>query len=624
MLIMEIHLFIIWSKAHYERKNILSDINSKFTILDLYNISWDKNKFSENLSRLYGESLPKNSNKEHHCGNDTFTCVIVRDENPLYKPRQTSKGIRIVNVNLFDSKKLYRSWTGGGHKIHATDDIEETRIQLMLLLKKQYDNYLIINETFSVEKEYNEDLIGCKGWKSLEEVFDVLNMTINYVILRNFENIQDEMDSLHPDIDVLTDNKANAISILNAQKTFQKKYRVQYKVLIDNKNINFDLRFSGDNYYDINWQRNILSTRIKEDFYYRPTDINYFYSLLYHALLHKPDFGFDYERRLLELNDRCLLVSSMRHFSYLKIFNDLKDFMNSHKYCITYPDDYSVYWNYKIYSNVNPTWSILHKIYREYKGVMRFIGDTKKGIVSDLIQFIRSTLFLSFYHIKIIRLLKSLNVNRISIFKFKNWHAGFAYYSARFNGNTVFVKISTKHFFLNNEKIFYDIFKEDLSLIKVISLSKHHNIQILISEFSNERELTKQDILDNPDILLQIFDILKIIYIKGCIHRDVRLSNFLISDNKVRIIDFTFSTCLNYSERFNDLHIDNKQEANILKNLGGIFKPNTFQWNDFYSIDLVLHKLLSKDMNIEKRLKIIKYQELFRKDNLVNNYFVLK
>lgn len=617
---MEIHLFIIWSKASHQRKNILSDIDSKFIILDIYNVSWSKNIFSENLSRLYGESLPENSNKEQHCGNDTFTCIIVKDKNPLYKTRQTSKGIRVVNINLFDAKKKYRSWTGGGHKIHATDNTEETRIQLMLLLRKKYDNYLILNEDSVIEKVYNQNLIGCNGWKSLEEVFGVLNSTINYVILRNFENLHDEMDSLHPDIDLLTDNKANTISILNAQKTFQKKYRVQYMVLINNRKINFDLRFTGDDYYDINWQKNILLTRIKEDFYYRPTDINYFYSLLYHALLHKPNFGFDYERRLLELNARCLLVSSKRHFSAVEIFNDLEEFISSHNYCITYPNDFSVYWNYKIYSKVNSSWSIFHKIYRTYKSVMQLIGNTKKSIVGDLMQFIRSALLLLTYHVKIIRILKSLNVSHISILKFKSWHAGFAYYSAIFNGNAVFIKISTKYFFLNNEKIFYDIFKEDLSLIKVISLSKHQDIQILMSDFSNEKELTKEDILDNPDILLQIFDILKIIHNKGCIHRDVRLCNFLISDNKVRIIDFTFSTCLDYSERFNDLLIDSKQEANILKNLGGIFKPNTFIWNDFYSIDLVLHKLLSEDMSIKKRLKVIKYQELFRKDNLQFNY----
>tara|TARA_B100000902_G_scaffold257587_1_gene243821 strand:- start:1075 stop:2940 length:1866 start_codon:yes stop_codon:yes gene_type:complete len=621
---MEIHLFILWSKSYYERKKILSDIDRKFTTLDIYNISWKKNNFSENLSRLYGENLPKNSNKEKHCGNGTFTCVIVRDENPLYKPRQTSKGIRIVNINLFDAKKLYRSWTGGGHKIHATDNIQETRIQLMLLLKKKYDTYLTFNETYVIEKEYNKNLIGCDGWKSLEEVFDVLNLTVNYVILRNFENIHDEIDSLHPDIDILTDNKDNAISILNAQKTYKRKYRVQYKVLINNKNINFDLRFTGDNYYDINWQKNILSTRIKEDFYFRPTEVNYFYSLLYHALLHKAKFGFDYEVRLLEINDNCGFISSRKYFSVEEIFNELEKFINTNKYCFTYPNDFSVYWNYKLYSKVNSSWNISHKIYRVYKSVLQFVGNTKKSIVGWLIQFTRRISFLFVHHFKIIKKLRALNVSVIRILQFNNWHNGFAYYSGIFNGNIVFIKISTKHFFLENEQIFYNLFKDDLSLIKIFNLTEDRNIQILISEFSKEKELTEQDILDNPDILLQIFDILKIINSKGCIHRDVRLNNFLISDDKVRIIDFTFSTCLNKSSRFNDLSLHKKEEEVTLRNLGGVFKPNTFHWNDFYSMDLVLYKLLSNEMSSVKRVEIIKYQELFRKYNLVNNYIVLK
>jgi hypothetical protein len=621
---MEIHLFILWSKANCERKIILSDIAGKFTILDIYNISWSKDKFSENLSRFYGQNLPRNSKKEQHCGNETFTCIIVRDKNPLYEPRQTSKGIRVVNVNLFDSKKLYRSWTGGGHKIHATDDIEETRIQLMLLLEKQYDNYLVSNEIFVAENEYNQDLIGSNGWGSLEDVFDILNKTINYVVLRNFETIHDEMDSQHPDIDVLTDNQDNAISILNAQKTIQKKYRVQYKVLIDNKEINFDLRFIGDNYYDINWQKDILATRIKEKFYYRPTSVNYFYSLLYHALLHKAKFGIDYQNRLLELNDKYSIISNRKYLSVLDVFNNLEEFIGNNKYYFTYPNDFSVFWNYKLYDKVNSSWSILHKGYRTYASIMKLVGDTKKSIAGWLVKLIKRSVFFQKNHLKINRVLIDLNVMNIKVFKFKNWHDGFAYYSGIFKGDFVFIKISTKHLFLENEKIFYDIFKNDLSLLKVMSLSKNNNIQILISEFSEEKELTEQDILDNPDRLLQIYEILKIINSRGCIHRDIKLNNFLLKDDEVRVIDFTFSTSLNHFNMFKDLSLVNKEDAVILKNLGGIYKPNIFQWNDFYSIDLILDRLFSEDMDIEKRLKIIKYKELFKGSIPGNDYSLLK
>ena len=79
--------------------------------------------------------------------------------------------IRVVNTNLFDAKKLYRSWTGGGHKIHATDNIEETRIQLMLLLKKRYDYYSNLKPSTIIEKKYDYDLIGSRGWDSIKRSF---------------------------------------------------------------------------------------------------------------------------------------------------------------------------------------------------------------------------------------------------------------------------------------------------------------------------------------------------------------------------------------------------------------------------------------------------------------------
>ena len=621
---MEIHLFIIWSKANTKKKKILSDIVNKFTILDVYNISWTKEKFSENLSRFYGQNLPANSKKEQHCGNETFTCIIVKDFNPKYERRQTSKGLRIVNVNLFDSKKLYRLWTGGGHKIHATDNTKESKIQLMLLLKKKYNYYSTSNKTFNKEKQCNQDLIGTNGWESFEEVFDILNNTISYVILRNFETIHDEMNSLHPDVDILTDSQDEVISLLNAKKTIHKKHRVQHKVLINKKEMNFDLRFVGDNYYDVNWQKNILSTRFKQEFYYRPSEINYFFSLLYHALLHKPNFGYDYHRRLLEINEKCLAVTSKKYFLISDIFCDLKEYMSINDYYFTYPKDFSVFWNFKLYRKINPSWSPFHKTYRTYVSIMKFIGDTKKFIASWLMTIIRNSLFFLKNHFKIRKIFKKYKIAEIKIFKFQDWHDGFAYYTGKYNGNAVFIKISKNHFFLENEKLFYEKFKTKLSLLKVIKLFKYEKIQILISEFTKEKQLTEEDILENPELLKQLYLILKVINDNGCIHRDVRLDNFMISNNKLRIIDFTFSTSWKYKEMFINLSLENKEEEKILRNLGRRFKPNIFKWNDFYSVDLIINQLLSKDMCIKKRHKIIEYQELFRNHSSKKYHFVLR
>jgi hypothetical protein len=138
----EIHLFIIWSKGIHKKKDILDDVESIFTICETYNVTWSKKNFSSNLSRFYGERLQRNSHKERHCGTDTFCCIVVKDENPVYEIRETSKGYQVVNKKLFDAKQLYRKWTGGGHKIHATDNIIESKVQLALLFGRDYKDYL--------------------------------------------------------------------------------------------------------------------------------------------------------------------------------------------------------------------------------------------------------------------------------------------------------------------------------------------------------------------------------------------------------------------------------------------------------------------------------------------------
>ncbi|MEP4191033.1 MAG: hypothetical protein ABJN51_08140, partial [Sneathiella sp.] len=68
----EIHLFIIWSKGRYAEQQILSQAAEKFDVLQTYEIDWSAQHFSNNLSRFYGENLPKNSGKETHCGTDPF------------------------------------------------------------------------------------------------------------------------------------------------------------------------------------------------------------------------------------------------------------------------------------------------------------------------------------------------------------------------------------------------------------------------------------------------------------------------------------------------------------------------------------------------------------------------
>ncbi len=343
----ELHLFIIWSNASDWKRKILEDIETKFSILGIHSVTWQNKNFSQNLTRFYGENLPKNSNKERYCGNGTFTLIVIMDENPLYRERMTSKGVKNVNVNIFDSKEMYRSWTGGGHLIHGTNDIREVRHDLILLtgmsveeyIKKYNDSGNMLNESFS-------KMPGEVSWKDAEELLHVLNETVEYVILRNFNGIFSVHGrDVHGDVDLLVKDMYNVKIILNAKPVHKSKYRVKHIVKIGEGGVFFDIRYIGDNYYCSRWEKEILKNRYcTEEGYYRTDKHNYKYSLLYHALVHKKAISLDYLEYLKQVFPE--IIDSDIPEKILKII--LNNFMEKNKYEYIEPKDYSVYYNPEI------------------------------------------------------------------------------------------------------------------------------------------------------------------------------------------------------------------------------------------------------------------------------------
>ena len=379
----EIHLFIIWSKGIDQKDKIVENISENLTICSVYNITWSENKFSNNLSRLYGENLPKNSHKEKHCGTNTFCCIIVKDNKPIYEIRDTSKGARVVNTKIFDAKQLYRSWTRGGHKIHATDNIEETKLQLALLFGKDYNEYLLRNKFDKNIIEYNNDLMGANGWSSFDELFHILNLTSNYIVLRNFDNLEEQLTTKHPDVDVLTENKNLTKDILNAVQTTNKSYRVQHSVKINNKDINFDIRYVGDNYYDKNWEIELLKTKVKHaKGFYIADNLNLFYSLIYHALIHKKHISEDYIKQFLALSIRLNLNFKVCNLIDTNLLDILSSYMSEHNYDIVAPYDLSVFFNERL---INKKIYIPVSIKRtEYKNYLNFRSTIKTLIIEIL------------------------------------------------------------------------------------------------------------------------------------------------------------------------------------------------------------------------------------------------
>ena len=348
----ETHLSIVWSAARSTENSILAEYKKKFKILKVYEVFWKKADFVKNFKRFYSHSQfelnERNLNelmigKAKHCGTDPFLLIIFEDLKPFYQDRNTSSGKRNVNTNVFDIKQRLREMTGGGHKIHGTDSIQETNKDLTLLLGLNYNDFMNLHsqEWNGIVESIRSNLFGYNGFETISQLFYLLNTTLDYVVLRNFEEFPDHITlDEHSDVDLLVENKNLLVYTAGAKAIFSQKYRVHYSIIINGKDVPFDVRYIGDSYFDEAWQREVLKSRVFEkNIFYRPNPTQYFYTLLYHALIHKASFGKDYENRLKQMGQEVKNESPT--------LTVLEGFLDKNNYLFCEPKDFSVLYNRK-------------------------------------------------------------------------------------------------------------------------------------------------------------------------------------------------------------------------------------------------------------------------------------
>ena len=155
--------------------------------------------------------------------------------------------------------------------------------------------------------------------------------------------------------------------IINGIRKHVQKNRAAYSIKIGNQEYSADIRAIDDGYYDPCWAKNMINQRvIYKNQIFVPDPINAFYSLLYHALIHKNNFEDKYTNEFAILAKAIALdIDSSVFADREKSFSVLQDFMNNEGYEITRPRDFSVQYNYN------------------YKGFKRmiweFIGRLKNG-----------------------------------------------------------------------------------------------------------------------------------------------------------------------------------------------------------------------------------------------------
>ena len=544
-----VHIMIIWSNALKHKDHIVNELSKDFRIIKSFKVSWDKKLFKDNLSVFYSHSLKDKTNdvtvkiinnKCKRVGDGTFCAIVFEDSAPEFIERKTTSGTRTVNAHVFDKKIAFRKLTGGGSMIHCSDDEWETNKDLTILFGFNLPDFLKkYNLDSQNVEEINSNCIGIGGYDSIQQLFYVLNNTIKYCVLRNHECIPDEYTvEGHGDIDLMVEHRNYAVRLTKAKSVYPQPYRVYHIIKIAGKEIPFDFRFVGDNYYDPKWENDILEKReLQKSLFYTPNPTNQYYSLLYHAYVQKPWVKDDYPPKLK-------LYASNIGLEYkdeiARCIEQIVSFMQTNDYEFVRPNDKTVYYNTKNIKNLQ-VWNYL------------------KNKIDNLTQIHDDY--------------KSLS--------------DFYYFKGIYEGRKVFVKYGGVGDTCQNEYIRTKAVYENTPqhFVEPIFLGKNGDDNYLISEWvdaiSIEEYMSKASSEQKEDIKSQMIEIYNALHDTGIMHRDIRPGNFLVVGHTLKLIDFQYAIDSTNPKELSCV----KENAQIAGRLGNKkFRYKSYGWRDSSSI----------------------------------------
>lgn len=147
-----LEIFIIWEKGRKKEQEILSDIEKKFDIFGIFEIS-HKNRLSfvKNLRKFYKKGFVSMFKKSFECGYSSFLLVLVLDNNSCIKDSD-------VNHNIYKNKIYYREMTKGRFLIHASDSRKEANCNLENIIglgsEEVVKKYNLFEKLNNKEKKY--------------------------------------------------------------------------------------------------------------------------------------------------------------------------------------------------------------------------------------------------------------------------------------------------------------------------------------------------------------------------------------------------------------------------------------------------------------------------------------
>lgn len=554
----ELYLMVLWEKARFKEAQILASLRKELEVIGTYDIRWTPDCVTDNFARLFGISHADAQKKQQECGGGNFLVITLRDAHPRYEVRETDRGHESVNSRIADLLSEYRAWTESNSRIDTTYTRKESDFFMTLLLGVNLLDYA--DSTHPVRqaphKAREQDLPGANGWQSPQELFDVLNHTVDYVVLQEGDTPACNTEKAPCKVELLTRDLRKTLSLLNAKPEKNAASRAQYAVSIGGKQVSWTIRTTGDNYYCEAWAEDMLTRRqLSAQSVYKLSDADYFYAQIYHAVVHQACLSSGIKQQLSELYSRLVTNPPTSIDSYpspLDEYNALMEqFMKGKGYEVVRPADTSVQFN--------------QMITRGRK--MRKIT-SRNPLISNIRQI-------------------RLNMGKA--------HKP-VFFRADFNGRDVFIKWMTDAETCVNEyrygRDIYDACPKHV--VEPIAYWNTNDCLFVATEYENSptlEEVLKEQALSSEvkrSFVSQLADIARVLLRKKIVHRDIRPANLLVTaDNTLKLIDFEFAVS---AKCYKESAIVRKR-ASLIVELGAEYAPQKYVWDDMYSIAKIMSEL---------------------------------
>ena len=103
------------------------------------------------------------------------------------------------------------------------------------------------------------------------------------------------------------------------------------------------------------------------------------------------------------------------------------------------------------------------------------------------------------------------------------------------------------------------------------------------------------------------------------------MNNFLVKENSIKIIDFTFAISLKKVSAYKELDINTRKNFEILQGLGMKGYPLDFQWNDFIAVKNIINEIENThQLNDTTKALLAEYKSVFEAHSSGCTYKVYK